>query len=272
MAFYHVNVGDKMGELLLCNEPIAAMPYYIENASLNIYTIEELCYYIKINTYMLDKGFVTEDLCSWLEKQIEMPLLANKLRQIIVNSGPLYELIFEIIKSTGYFTLQEMQSIVLSIKQMEEKSDFECKKLRADKILEDGKFLNSIYEYKRLLESSDANKESEVLIGNIWHNLGTAYARMFIFLEAAHCFINAYKLNGDIESLKECIMSYICAHEDALVSKTKAENNVTDIEMTEIKNEISNCILEVNEEDFSLDIANDKILEWKEEYRKHAFF
>ena len=31
-----------MGELLLCNEAIAAMPYYIEGVSINVYSIEEL--------------------------------------------------------------------------------------------------------------------------------------------------------------------------------------------------------------------------------------
>ena len=35
-----------MGELLLCNEAIAAMPYYIEGVSINVYSIEELHYYI----------------------------------------------------------------------------------------------------------------------------------------------------------------------------------------------------------------------------------
>ena len=33
-----------MGELLLCNEAIAAMPYYIECVSINVYSIEELNY------------------------------------------------------------------------------------------------------------------------------------------------------------------------------------------------------------------------------------
>ena len=31
-----------MGELLLCNEAIAAMPYYIEGVAINVYSIEEL--------------------------------------------------------------------------------------------------------------------------------------------------------------------------------------------------------------------------------------
>ena len=37
-----------MGELILCSQQLAAMPYYIENVSLNVYSLDELCYYIKI--------------------------------------------------------------------------------------------------------------------------------------------------------------------------------------------------------------------------------
>ena len=33
-----------MGELLLCNEAIAAMPYYIEGVSINVYSIEAVSY------------------------------------------------------------------------------------------------------------------------------------------------------------------------------------------------------------------------------------
>ena len=48
-----------MGELLLCNEAIAAMPYYIEGVSINVYSIEELNYYIINNTYLLDDDFMS---------------------------------------------------------------------------------------------------------------------------------------------------------------------------------------------------------------------
>ena len=41
-----------MGELILCSHPIAAMPYYIDNISLNVYSLEELCYY----TLSLDRA------------------------------------------------------------------------------------------------------------------------------------------------------------------------------------------------------------------------
>ena len=68
-----------MGELLLCNEPIAAMPYYMESIGMNIYSIEELCYYISTNTFLLDKDFMYEELCSWFEKEAHLQMLAIAL-------------------------------------------------------------------------------------------------------------------------------------------------------------------------------------------------
>ena len=36
-----------MGELLLCGRELASVPYYIESISLNVYSLEEICYYLK---------------------------------------------------------------------------------------------------------------------------------------------------------------------------------------------------------------------------------
>ena len=55
-----------MGELLLCHETIAALPYYIEETGINIYSMEELSYYISGNVYLLDHSFMCESLCTWV--------------------------------------------------------------------------------------------------------------------------------------------------------------------------------------------------------------
>lgn len=62
---------------------------------------------------------------------------------------------------------------------MEQKSDFERDKIRADQLMEKEKYLAAIYRYKHLLDEADMKEISEVLRGNLWHNLGTAYARLF---------------------------------------------------------------------------------------------
>lgn len=59
-----------MGELILCSHPIAAMPYYIDNISLNVYSLEELCYYIENHLYLIEADFMSEELCLWIGQEL----------------------------------------------------------------------------------------------------------------------------------------------------------------------------------------------------------
>ena len=52
-----------MSGYILCQLKRAKMPYYIENISTNIYSIEELCYYFYHNIYLLDETILNEHLC-----------------------------------------------------------------------------------------------------------------------------------------------------------------------------------------------------------------
>ena len=51
-----------MSSYILCQVKRASMPYYIENISTNIYSIEELCYYFYHNIYLLDETILNEHL------------------------------------------------------------------------------------------------------------------------------------------------------------------------------------------------------------------
>lgn len=285
MALYNVDVGGRMGELLLCNESIAAMPYYIEGISLNLYSIEEMCYYISNNTFLIERDFMCEELCTWIANEAKLPTLAEKLRDILRAEGLLSDFVLQILQASGYCSMQEMQEIIFTIRQMEEKSDFECNKIRADKLLENEKYLSSIYEYKRLLDQDGIENENAILVGNIWHNLGTAYARLFLFEEAIKCYKKAYKLNEKTESIRECLLAYRCMHDEAGFINCAAENHIDDMGMIEIKNELSIAsrneetkmfedrleaiamISENNKTEYQHAI-NKIILSWKEDYRR----
>lgn len=274
-----------MGELILCNQQIAAMPYYIEGLSLNIYSLEELCYYIANNTFLLEKDFMNEELFGWIETEAGFPKLASGLRNIMNTDGLLSEYVYMILENVGYCTEEEIKDSLFIIKQMEEKTEFERNKIRADKLLENNKYLSSIYEYKRLLDREDTKHENGILVGNIWHNLGTAYARLFLFEEAIACYEMAYSFNEKQESLKECLYAYKCkGDEDGFIKKCK-ENYIGEKDMELIKNEISEA---ENSEEFQLFDENLKelsdyknqdrsgymrsisriILDWKEDYRR----
>ncbi len=275
-----------MGELLICNEPIAALPYYIEGISWNVYSLEELCYYVENNTYLLEKDFMTEELCTWIGKEVGNLKLAEKLRDIMHMDGRLSEFVRTLLLECGYCPRDTIKDVVRIIREMEEKSDFECNKVRADRLMEKEKYLSSIYEYKNLLASNEAGEQSKELIGNIWHNLGTAYARLFLFGEASHCYEKAYKYNGNEESMRECLMAHRCLHDEAGFQLAAEKYKVEET----LRREINEEILMASRTDATINFENkleaiaimntpaqraeyhkaisEIIFGWKEEYRR----
>jgi tetratricopeptide (TPR) repeat protein len=289
MEIYDVHVAEEgMGELLLCNETIAAMPYYVENISVNLYSLEELCYYITHNAYLLERDFMCEELCTWLEKELKLVQLADRLRDILREQGRLSDFVRMILTENGYCLPREIQEVCEVILAMEEKSDFECSKIRADRLMEREKYLSCIYEYKRLLDSEDAKNENALIVGNLWHNLGTAYARLFLFEEAADCYRKAYKLNQNHASLKAELFAYRCMHDESSFTRTAMENNLDDTAMQAIRNELT--LLSRGEETARFEEKLEQIVQmkeqgnqtryrlalqeiiinWKEDYRHHV--
>ena len=59
-----------MSGYILCQVKKAEKPFYIENISTNIYSIEELCYYLYNNLYLVDSSLISSKLCTWLEEEL----------------------------------------------------------------------------------------------------------------------------------------------------------------------------------------------------------
>lgn len=52
-----------MGSLILCHNKKASQPYKITRIHRKIYTIEELCYYLYNNLYLIDYTIMNEKIC-----------------------------------------------------------------------------------------------------------------------------------------------------------------------------------------------------------------
>ena len=144
-----------MGELILCSQQLAAMPYYIENVSLNVYSLDELCYYIRNNICLLDADFMDDELCDWVENEQHLPDIAQNLRNIKAGGGVLSEFTGCLMSACGYCTKEEQKQIRNTLQEMEHKSAFECGKIKADRFLENRKYVSSIAEYRKLLQSCE---------------------------------------------------------------------------------------------------------------------
>ena len=56
-----------MAGVILSRSKYSDKPYYISNMSINIYSMEELCYYIYNNIYLIGTDLLEPGLISYIE-------------------------------------------------------------------------------------------------------------------------------------------------------------------------------------------------------------
>ena len=91
-----------MSNVILCHGKLAEKPYMVVGLSINVYSIEELCYLIAQNAHTLDSDFMDERLCVFLDEQLHMKQLALKLREILKRCGGLGEFVVTILSESDY--------------------------------------------------------------------------------------------------------------------------------------------------------------------------
>ena len=280
-----------MGALLLCNRPIAAMPYYIEALSLHIYSLEELCYVIEHHPFLLDEGFFDDELIGWIEREIKETELAEQLRQALRKELGITKPVELILNATGYLSYEAGMNILGQIREMQHKTVFERRKMRADRYVENKKYINALLEYRRILQMEEECKKNPVVCGNIWHNQGTVFAKLFLFREAKECFEKAYRYHMNLESIYEAMAA--CRYlgdEEAFMGLAKkydiAESEAAELAERWDRISCSDAILRREEEIDALFAKESEFLqevpleenaalmqmlhEWKMEYQKNC--
>ena len=79
-----------MGNVIICQTQEGKQPYVFENARIEVYSYEELCYYIYYNIPMLDENTITEKLLQWISEELKLNELAEKIRQQMNTEDKVY--------------------------------------------------------------------------------------------------------------------------------------------------------------------------------------
>ena len=93
-----------MSDYILCQVKRASLPFYVENISKNIYSIEELCYYFYKNIYLIDESIINERLCNWLKDELGLSKLYEKLYRILEKEEGTSAFILAIFREIHYRT------------------------------------------------------------------------------------------------------------------------------------------------------------------------
>ena len=273
-----------MSGLILCGRR-TTNPYYIEEAGINIYSVEELCYYLYNNTYMVGRDFFTEELASFISDELELPSLGQRIKQKLACKADLASMVMDIMTSTSYYSHDECKGIEETIKKLGSMSKPERMKARADILIERKRYVSAIEAYKEILGNRDEQYNSS-FVASIWNNMGVVYAKQFLFVDALKCFRLACDIDRKEEYFKNMISAAMFSKDEELLDDVVAQYQVTDGMLEEYINKVESLKKEIIKEKEFVELTdsfkyngrvglatfNDNVCHvldsWKEEYRQ----
>lgn len=177
----------------LCQTKMAERPYYIENISTNIYSLEELCYYLQNNLYLLDDTIINEELCDWIREELGLKQLYLRLYKVLDGGTSLADFLLPIFREIHYLTHDEFRVLNQKLIKLGHEPEVIRQKMKGDYLVENKKYINGIRVYKAAISKAREDKLGKQFTGEIYHNMGCAHMRMFQYEEALECFRTAYE-------------------------------------------------------------------------------
>lgn len=222
---------------------------------------------------------VDDGLISYIDNELEEPELAKQLQFLVSEEAGLSEIVMTILHYVDYYDNDEIEELKEIIDGLDKQNATERLKLRADNFLNSRRYDSAIRNYELIVYGRKDESLPVDFYGNVWHNMGIAYVRMFFFREAEVCFKTAYEINKNISSLKSSVvakvlgtngnmefddeMSYVTAKEvETIMDHIDEEVSYVPL-LNAIKLREEGRMTEYN------DAVNEVIDNWKNEYRNY---
>lgn len=189
---------------MVCVGGYAEEPYVLPKLGLRVYCMEELCYCFKENAFLLDVGIMNDELLAFIQKDCQLPGLAQTLYPLVHQQGSLSGFVSRILGYVGLYDQETMQQVEDTLRAGSGLSDYEKQKLQTDRLAEQKRYDEALKGYDRLLEQIRENQEMEVpalqeLTAGILHNKGVVHARQMLYGQAAELLYQAWKISGKRE-------------------------------------------------------------------------
>ena len=97
--------------------------------------MEELCYYIYNNIYLIGTDLLEPGLISYIESELGETELASQLEFLMTQNAGLSEIVMTILRYVDYYSVREIQELKDTIDKLDLQNATERLKLRADNFL-----------------------------------------------------------------------------------------------------------------------------------------
>lgn len=191
--------------VILCTGEVAKTPYYFDKVYTNIYTIEELCYVLYENAFLIDKDILDKKLVEWIEKELKLQELARNLYSLINTNALPGAFVGTILEYSGYYTADEIEKVESILRMNVSMSVFEKWKAKGDFLFENRHYLLAIKEYEHVL--SNVSDDETELISKVYNNMGVTYMAMYLYDSAIDCFKASYEVNNNDAAYRHLLVA-----------------------------------------------------------------
>lgn len=215
-----------MGRVILCETQPADYSYIFPNTRIEVYSYEELCYYIYNNIALLSEEYVGVAMFNWIENGIGLPELARQLRELKEkDTTDLTDLLTAILTYKEYYSIEEIKEFVYRMEHMKGLGHVQFRKLQADGFLRYRKYIKAAAIYDEILEQNPEGI-SQQLLGSIYHNRGVALANNFELEEAMASYLKAFHYTGNTRCIYEYLLLMATMRSRTDVEKLAAEYGI----------------------------------------------
>ena len=121
------------------------------------------------------------------------------------NAG-LAQIVVSVLKYVDYYSNEEIEQLSGVLGTLDSRNVYERLKARADTLLENKCYYGAVQNYAKIIEGTYDKSLSGLFYARVYHNMGVAHARMFLYKQSVPYFEEAYKIGQHEESLK-CLMA-----------------------------------------------------------------
>lgn len=227
-------------------------------------------YFVQSARFVARDDFMRPEFVDWVEQEIGLFELAGMLREKLEANSGLRDFFLPIEAANGYLTTSELQILNMQLQKYDHMSGLEAKKFYADQFMYQNQYVQAIAAYRHLLNDSSVISEQGHVAGDIWSNLGCAYAKLQDFAEAVECFSRGYVLNHRIETLQEAVDAACLSGDpkllDGLVMRFGANASQIAAERTHMEQLLQQTLDAADANHFH----NHQIVQWLEAYKEQC--
>lgn len=231
-----------MGKLILCCGTYAKNPYYLEVGNINIYSIEELSYYIVNNLDLVMELDFNKSLIEWIRDEIKLESLADSLSKLQEEKVSNKILIHIILNSSNYYSSAQKIKINQTIEDLENLPILQRKIQKANQFLVARNFKEAERNYEGIISGDKADELSSKEYAQILNNLGIAKLYTVGVKEASALFRQAYERNNESESLRQYCFSLKLSNQEELFNEEVVKYDLSEEWVLELEDELNNYI------------------------------